>query len=54
MTLREAIKKWDREVEEVAEQLIENGVPPYEAQIRAVEIVSERRKNKEDVHPKPI
>ncbi len=38
--------KWKSEVEEETIKLIEKGVPPYEANERAVLIVSNKRANK--------
>ena len=45
MSLQGAINAWNYEVEKVAEDLIERGVPPYEAISKAQEIVSENRAN---------
>ena len=47
MSLKDAIRSWDIEVEAKAEELIKRGVPPYEAVEQAVKIVSSDRR-----HPK--
>ena len=44
--LKNVITEWSAEVEEEAIILIQNGVPPYEAQERARLMVSSRRKLK--------
>jgi len=42
--LKLAITEWQAEVDAVTVLLIEAGVPPYEAEPRAVETVSNRRR----------
>ena len=45
--LGDAMREWDTEVKYEAARLIRSGTPPYHAMERAVEIVSERRRRKE-------
>jgi hypothetical protein len=45
--LKDAIKKWDADVEAEAVKLIQNGVPPYDAMERARNTISRRRQLKE-------
>lgn len=40
------IIKWKAEVEDVTIELIERGVPPYEAAQQATRIVTQRRRKK--------
>lgn len=42
--LKDAIRKWDFEVEQEAIELIEAGVPPYDAIEKARQIISARRR----------
>lgn len=42
----EATRAWDAEVDAEAARLIERGIPPFDAVIRAREIVSARRRNR--------
>ncbi len=51
--LSEAIKRWDDEVDTEAANLIENGVPPFEARREATLIVSGRRREKKLKHGTP-
>ncbi len=44
--LQQAIRDWNREVEREATELIEAGVPPFEAMEKAKQIISARRRNK--------
>ena len=44
--LKLAITQWQGEVDRETINLIEAGVPPYEAGTRAVETVSNKRRNK--------
>jgi len=42
--IAEVISKWKSEVEEEMIKLIESGMPPYQANEKAVQIVSYRRR----------
>ena len=42
--LKDAIRRWDNEVEDEAMRLIERGTPPYEAIQQARDIVSRKRR----------
>lgn len=44
--LREVIDEWEREVEAEMVRLIRQGTPPYDAGVRARNIVTERRRSK--------
>jgi len=43
---KDAMRRWDIEVEAEATELIESGTPPYEAIEQAKNIVSRRRRDK--------
>jgi hypothetical protein len=47
MSLRDAVRSWDVEVEAEAERLIREGTPPYDAIEKAKQIVSIRRRRGE-------
>jgi hypothetical protein len=47
MSLREAIRSWDMDVEAEAERLIKGGTPPYDAIERAKQIIIRRRSGTE-------
>jgi hypothetical protein len=43
---QKATAAWDREVDEVAASLVEGGMVPFEAMIKATQIVRERRQQR--------
>jgi len=46
--IAEVIRKWESEVEEETIKLIEDGMPPWQATEKAVQIVSYRRRRGRD------